>query len=100
MEECFLEYNEIVQNYYQSEMVVVPEMCNGYLAVNKGNTTIWINNFPLLPPLGAGLSGESTGLIGNRGEIYKGNNRQLQVMVGPGTQPWVVIVWKYYIKKS
>lgn len=94
-------YNEIVQSYYKSQMVFVPENCNGYLAVNKGDTIVWVNGFPLNPPVGAGLSGESTGLLGNKGEIYVGQNKQLQIVFNnaPFVSPWVIIVFKYYINQ-
>jgi hypothetical protein len=98
--ECWLEVNEVTQNIYQSGMVTVPDMCNGYVAVNKGNTTVQVNQFTLNPPLVAGTSGESVGLQCNRKEIYSGNKGAIQVNVGAGSQPWLSIKWKFYVQSQ
>ena len=98
----FIKYNEIVKPVYASGQLEVPKNCNGYLAVNEGDTLFWINDFPLHPnPDWATnkLAGESTGLLGNVGEIYTGNNGSMKIVMdtSAGTHPQVVIVFKFYI---
>jgi hypothetical protein len=92
-------YNEVVQQYYASQMIQVPQDCNGYVAVNCGDTILWVNGFRLLPAPGPGLSGESKGAIGNKDEIYTGNNGQIQLTVDKvvGIAPFLQIVFKFYI---
>jgi hypothetical protein len=99
-----MEYNTITQSYYASQFVPVPESCNGFVAVNEGDMLWYVNGFPLQPnPNWATnkLPGVSTGAIGNVGEVYVGNNKMIQVVLdtsGAGTNPKLIIVWKYYIK--
>lgn len=91
-------YNEVVQQYYASQMIQIPPNCNGYVAVNCGDTILWVNGFRLLPRPAVGLSGESKGAIGNLGEIFTGNNGQIQLVVDKtaGVAPFLQIVFKFY----
>ena len=98
----FLDFNESVQYIRQSTQLQVPDNCNGFVAVNAGDTTFWVNNFPLQPNPSfgtTGLAGESTGLIGNKGEIYKGDNMRMTITVQSptGPNPCLIVVFKYYI---
>ena len=93
-------FNEQAYSFYSSQKLVIPKLVNGYLAVNKGTTTVIVNGFPLLPPPAVGLSGESTGLFGNIGEIYVGNNQQMDITFAAGVGGWVVIVFKFYVPNS
>lgn len=97
-----LKYNEIVISIYASQILPVPPNVNGYLAVNKGDSLFWVNGFPLYPgdPTGTPpTSGESTGLLGNKGEIYVGDNQGMKIVLdtSAGTKPLLYIVWKFYI---
>jgi hypothetical protein len=95
MEEL-LYFNEIVHQVFASGQIEVPQGCNGYLAVNKGTGTVTVNGFPLLPPVAPNLSGESTGLLGNRREIYRGNNHVMNIVM-PAAGGLLVLVFKFYI---
>ena len=92
-------YNTIVVTVTQSQNVPIPKDCNGYVAVNTGNTIFYVENFPLLPAPGPGLSGQSIGVAGNKDEIFVGNNGSLNVRVANpvGTNPVIYIVFKYYM---
>jgi hypothetical protein len=90
-------YNILPVYYNNSQPVMVPANCNGFVAVNTGAGNITIDGVVLLPRPGAGLSGESYGVAGNRDEIFVGNNNQILVNVPPGGQ--VLIIWKYYINE-
>jgi hypothetical protein len=98
MEDC-LQYNEITETYYAATQISVPQGCNGWLAVNTGDTPMRINQRTILPRLVPGGSGESCGTQGNRGEIFKGNNGviTLQVLPPVGTNPQVQVTFKFYL---
>lgn len=93
-------YNVQYQDIYGSQTVDVPPGCNGYFAVNRGDTLVKVNQFTLLPRLADNVSGESVGVAGNADEIFVGNNNAIQVVVTPagaGQIAHLVIGWKYYI---
>lgn len=93
-------YTEKVQYITTARMHQLDLKCNGYVAVNIGDTTVFVNNKQLLPPPGAGLSGESTGVIGNAGEIFTGTNGTLPITFAttPLLNPRVMIVEKIYLE--
>jgi hypothetical protein len=92
-------YNEITETYSAATQIQVPIGCNGWLAVNTGDTPLRINNRTILPRPGAGLSGESVGTAGNAGEIFVGNNGviALQILPPVGINPQVQVTFKFYI---
>ena len=92
-------YNTIVVTVTGSQNVPIPKGCNGYVAVNTGDTVFYVDNFPLLPAPALGLSGQSIGVAGNKDEIFVGNNNSLNVRVASpvGVNPVLYIVFKYYL---
>ena len=101
-QEIVLNINESVEHVYASQRLLVPDSCNGYLAVNAGDAVFTVNNFPLQPNPNLAvnkLKGESTGLLCNKGEIFKGNNGAIDIYLDKtvGAHPHLIIVWKYYI---
>ena len=93
-------YNVQYVPYYSSQTIDVPKTANGYFAVNKGDTLVIVNGFPLLPRLASDVSGESVGVSGNKDEIFVGLNNSMLIQVTPagaGHSAVVWIGWKYYI---
>ena len=92
-------YNIITRTVTSSIHLSVPPNCNGFLAYNAGDTIFNIANFPLLPAVGPGLSGHSWGVMGNKDEIYGGDNHTLNIQQsGPlGVNPLIIIVFKFYL---
>ena len=92
-------YNIIGQSYYLGQEVKPDKNCNGWTAINKGDTLAWVNGVPLkpYPPGHPELSGESFGVSGNEQEVYDG---RIKIVFdnSVGTNPWIVIVQKFYIK--
>lgn len=91
-------YNITVQSTTISGRIKVTEKCNGFVVVNKGDTAVTVNNFPLKPyPAGhPEVSGESYGVSGNADEEYKGNI-DISFSTPLGANPLVVVVQKYFI---
>lgn len=90
-------YNIMPVYYANSQPIVVPQNCNGYVAVNTGTTSVIINGITLLPAPAVGLTGQSYGVSGNEDEIFAGNNGSILVNI-PAGGGQVLIIWKYYIK--
>lgn len=89
-----LPYNIFMTRVVKAGYVKVQPNCNSFIAVNKGTVTARVNNvFPLLPPPGAGLSGESLMIGGNWGEVYTG---EIYVDFDNGGTNAVYIIQKVY----
>lgn len=89
-----LPYSIFISSVVKPGYIKVQPNCNGFIAVNKGTVTARINNvFPLLPPPGAGLSGESLQIGGNWGEVYNG---EIYVDFDAGGTNSVFIIQKVY----
>lgn len=96
--EEWLTYNEIAKTVTNSGDVPVLEGCNGFVAINKGADIVVVNGTQLLPPPGAGLSGESYGVSGNKGELYM--RQAITVQFNTNTAPQLLIIQKVYARKS
>lgn len=84
----------------QSENYQLDPKCNGYAAINEGDQIVQVFQVPIKPPILPTLSGESTGVMGNEGEIFVGNNGVIPILFLPvagQVNPKVVIVEKYYV---
>jgi hypothetical protein len=94
-------YNQRISTYVVSTKHRLDPKCNGYVAVNIGDTLVQINQIPIKPPVAPNLSGESTGVQGNEGEIFIGNNGEIPVTFinpgGAGVNQKVMIIEKYYV---
>ena len=95
-------YNQAGQSYFDSQSVQVIPFCNGWVAINKGDTLVRVNGIPLkpYPPGHPELSGESYGVAGNLGEVFVGDNMVIQVVfdtAAGGVAPWVIIAQKFYL---
>lgn len=77
-----------VQESTPNKNIDVPPNCNGWVVENYGTVTARLNNKPVLPPPGPGLSGEKYGVGGNPGDIFTG---QIQVTfdAAPGGDVWL-----------
>jgi hypothetical protein len=82
-----------------SGQYVLDKCCNGFVAVNIGDTLVRVAQIPLKPPPAPALTGESTGVQGNADETFVGTNGILPVtFVAPiGANPLVMIIEKYYV---
>lgn len=94
-------YNQRIETFTESgQFVVTAGKCNGWVAVNIGDVLCFINNIPIKPPLAPNLSGESTGIQGNEGEIFIGTNGVIPVIfdnAAGGVNPKIMIIEKFYI---
>lgn len=57
------EFNVNTNVYNSSERIPVIPGCYGYLVVNNCDVTVFVDNFPLLPPIVAGASGAAFGFM-------------------------------------
>lgn len=82
-----------------SGQYLLDKCCNGFVAVNIGDTPVRVDQIPLKPPPLPNLTGESTGVQGNADEIFMGTNGVLPVtFINPiGANPLVMIIEKYYV---
>lgn len=92
-------YNERTTIFTQSGQYKLQTNCNGYIAVNNGDTIVQVNRFPLKPPVLPTLSGESTGVVGNQDETFTGDNGIIQIsfLTPMGANPSVIIKEKFYV---
>jgi archaellum component FlaF (FlaF/FlaG flagellin family) len=90
-------YNIAPQFYNTSQEVTVDSHCNGWTAVNTGQSDVWVNGFLLkpFPPGHPELNGSALGVMGNKGEYYRG--KIAIVFEAGGTDPQIAIIQKYYI---
>ncbi len=98
-----LPFNIIAQSYQNSQQLQLEELCNGYTAINTGDTLVYVNNVPLKPyPSGhPELSGESYTVAGNFGEVYVGANGAISIaFVAGGAAPQVTIIQKFYLPNN
>lgn len=99
MPECFLNYTTEDKQITVSGEVELSTLCNGWVAINVGDTPVYVNGQLLNPALGPGLSGESRGVQGNRMELYKG--RVVIAFQPPiGLNPLVLFTQKFYIANA
>lgn len=92
-------YSIVGAQYAESQDIVVDKRCNGWAAVNQGNTPVFVNGILLQPnPAFATdtLAGESVSIDGNEFEFYTG---RISIVFDdlPGTAPKVLIIQKFYI---
>lgn len=91
-------YNVSVANYSTSQRVNVMKGCNGFTAVNLGDTTVFINDIPLFPSLTPATAiGDFVSIGGNEGEEYKGNIK-ISFRVPLNAAPQVQIIQKFYVE--
>jgi len=94
--EGFLKYNTTGAQPYNQATIVVPVLnCNGFTAVNTGDTIAFINDHVLYPGVPGTNVGDSITFGGNHKEIYKGTIRIR--FTGAGVLPEVTIDQKQYI---
>lgn len=90
-------YDIIAQTYNKGGEVAVDSRCNGWTAINNGDTLVRVCGIPLkpFPPAHPELTGAAIAIPGNKWEVYKG--RIWIVFDAGGTNPEVVIIQKYYL---
>lgn len=98
----FISYNTTkAQDYIINGRVARVENCNGFVAINTGDTPVRVNGQLLWPAIPDPISGqrisngESINLGGNLGEIYIGFI-EIEFVAPFGTDPRVTITQKYY----
>lgn len=67
--------------YTASEAIPTIGGCYGYLAVNNCDVVVFVDNFPLLPPVAVGLSGAAFGFMDNTRE-YAPRSIDLKIFTG------------------
>jgi hypothetical protein len=85
---------DIIEYVTAAKRVEVKSVCNGFVAINRGNGVAYVNGFRLLPALVVGGSGESYNMGGNLGECY--TRPDIEVNFDPQSQPEVQISQKVY----
>lgn len=96
-DESIICYDIITQPIRTSGQHTLVENLNSWAVANTGDEIVQVNGKTLLPAPGAGLSGESFGVSGNRCEIYNRKYVTIQFQ-GGGGNPSVELTQKYYIK--
>jgi len=90
-------YDIIAKTYDQGGEVPVDPRCNGWTAINTGDTLVTVCGIPLKPyPAGhPELTGAAIAIPGNIGEIFEG---RIWIVFDqlPGVSPQVNIIFKYY----
>lgn len=93
----FLRYNTTgAQPYIESGFVKRVNNCNGFLAVNTGDTIVEVNDQVLYPGVPGTNNGDAKPVGGNYGEIFLGN---IKIVFRPpiGANPQVTIDQKFYL---
>lgn len=90
-------YDIISQTYETGGEIKVDERCNGWTAINTGDTLVMVNNIPLkpFPPAHPELTGAAIAIPGNIGEMFRG---RIWIVFAntPGISPQVTIIQKFY----
>lgn len=88
-------YSINCQTYQQSLEVPIAVGCNGWTAINNGDTRVTVENIELLPALAPGATGAAIQIGGNLGELYAG---RIQILFDQptGVNPSVQIIQKFY----
>ena len=90
-------YDIIAQFYAAGGEIHVEATCNGFTAINTGDTRVTVCGIPLLPfpPGHPELSGAAIAIPGNQDEIFDG---RIWIVFDPtpGLNPQVCIIQKYY----
>jgi hypothetical protein len=92
-----LEYDFIAQSYYAGGEIKVDRYCNGFTAINTGDTLVFVCGIPLLPypPGHPELSGAAVAIPGNKGEYFRGRI-WIVFADAPAVVPSVLIIQKFY----
>jgi hypothetical protein len=90
-------YDIIAQTYTKGVEVLVEEWCNGWTAINTGDTLVTVNGIPLkpFPPGHPELTGAAVAIPGNFGELFRGRIWIVFAAL-PGVAPSVSIIQKFY----
>ena len=92
-----VQYDFIAQSYERGGDIKVDQYCNGFTAINTGDTLVTVCGIPLkpFPPGHPELTGAAIAIPGNLGELYRG---RIWIVFSdvPGVNPQVVIIQKFY----
>ncbi len=90
-------YDIISQDYSIGGEIKVDERCNGWTAINTGDTLVKVCGIPLkpFPPGHPELTGAAIAIPGNLGELFRG---RIWIVFDstPGMSPQVTIIQKFY----
>lgn len=93
-----LQWNITVLTYNTSQNVPRSRNSNGYVATNLGTCIVRVNGQTLFPSATPATSaGDSVSMIGNVGEVFKGNI-DIAFITPVGAAPLLEIVEKFYIR--
>lgn len=87
-------YNLLVTKCTQAQEQQVDKCCNSWIAKNTGDSIAFVNQVPVIPRPGPGLSGETFGPEGDEGDIYKG---RISVTFAAGANPELYIIQFIYL---
>jgi hypothetical protein len=97
MNETLYEYDIIAQTYFVGGEILVSPKCNGWTAINQGDTLVRVNGIILkpFPPGFPALTGAAIAIPGNFCEIFTG---RIWIVFDalPGLAPQVCIIQKFY----
>ena len=88
-------YNIIPLDVFQSQEITPANGLLDWSVTNKGAVVCIVNGAKLLPPPGAGLSGESMEIESNEDEYYKG---KIMIQFEAGAGPWALLVQRYRVQ--
>ncbi len=95
--DCYQQYDIIAASYAKGGEILVDARCNGWTAINTGDTLVTVNGIPLkpFPPGFPDLTGAAVAIPGNAGELFTG---RIWIVFSntPGVNPLVTIIQKYY----
>lgn len=96
----FDKFDIIAQTYSQGGEIRVDPGCNSWAAINTGDTLVTVCGVPLkpFPPGHPELTGAAYSIPGNAEERFTGRI-WINFATG-GANPQVVIIQKFFIKKS
>lgn len=89
-----IKYNVLINDYIENRSIEVFENCNGFTAINSGETDCIVNGV-LLHKGSSTSMGESITFGGNINEIYCG--RIDIAFQGPYSNPKLTIIQKIYL---
>jgi hypothetical protein len=82
-------YNIIPTRVTEAMEIQLQRCVNSWIVKNTGDVRAYVNQWPIQPPPGAGLSGESFGPLADEGDIYTGRISITFDAGGTNPEVWV-----------
>lgn len=90
-------FNFTSQEIFENTFIFPDEYVISMTFKNLGSNIVYINNLPLLPSPGPGLSGESMSICANGPGEYFSGNVSIQFVGGTGR---LLAIQQFYLKES